>query len=86
MYGTDYCQYDTDGAKMLFSRKHSLHLSVLESAFRRQAGGTMANDARSLIQSQPIQIIWPVLAICLTMLSLNFIGDGLSEALDPKKK
>ena len=48
--------------------------------------GTMANDARSLIQSQPIQIIWPVLAICLTMLSLNFIGDGLSEALDPKKK
>lgn len=46
----------------------------------------MANDARSLIQSQPIQIIWPVLAICLTMLSLNFIDDGLSEALDPKKK
>ena len=48
--------------------------------------GIMANDAHSLIQSQPIQIIWPVLAICLTMLSLNFIGDGLSEALDPKKK
>lgn len=48
--------------------------------------GTMANEARSLIQSQPIQILWPVLAICLTMLSLNFIGDGLSEALDPKKR
>lgn len=48
--------------------------------------GTMANEARSLIQTQPIQMLWPVLAICLTMLSLNFIGDGLSEALDPKKK
>ena len=49
--------------------------------------GTMANDARSLIQSQPIQIhTGQFLAICLTMLSLNFIGDGLSEALDPKKK
>ncbi len=48
--------------------------------------GTMANEARSLIQTEPIQMLWPVLAICLTMLSLNFIGDGLSEALDPKKK
>ncbi len=48
--------------------------------------GTMANDARSLITSQPIQMMWPVLAICLTMLSLNFIGDGLNKALDPKKR
>ena len=48
--------------------------------------GTMANDARSLLQTQPLQILWPVLAICLTMLSLNFIGDGLSEAIDPKKR
>ena len=48
--------------------------------------GTMANDARSLITSQPIQMLWPVMAICLTMLSLNFIGDGLNKALDPKKR
>ena len=47
--------------------------------------GTMANEARSLIQSYPIQMLWPVLAISLTMLSLNFIGDGLNEALDPRK-
>ena len=48
--------------------------------------GTMASEARSLLQTQPLQMLWPVLAICLTMLSLNFIGDGLSEALDPKKR
>ena len=48
--------------------------------------GTMANDARSLLQTQPLQMLWPVLAICLTMLSLNFIGDGLREALDPKRR
>ena len=48
--------------------------------------GTMANDARSMLQTQPLQLLWPVLAICLTMLSLNFIGDGLSEAIDPKKR
>ena len=48
--------------------------------------GTMANEARALMQTQPLQMLWPVLAICLTMLSLNFIGDGLREAIDPKKR
>ena len=48
--------------------------------------GTMANEARSLMQTQPLQMLWPVLAICLTMLSLNFIGDGLREAIDPKTR
>ena len=48
--------------------------------------GTLANDARSLIFTHPIQIIWPIAAISLTMLSLNFVGDGLGEALDPNKK
>lgn len=48
--------------------------------------GTLANEARGLVETYPIQIIWPVAAICLTMLSLNFIGDGVGEALDPKKK
>ena len=46
--------------------------------------GTMASEARTILQTQPLQMLWPVLAICLTMLSLNFIGDGLSEALDPR--
>jgi oligopeptide transport system permease protein len=48
--------------------------------------GTLANDARRVMMSQPIQIVWPVMAICLSMLALNFIGDGLGVALDPKKK
>lgn len=48
--------------------------------------GTLANDARINLMSQPLQTVWPVLAICLTMLALNFIGDGLGDALDPKKK
>ena len=48
--------------------------------------GTLANEARTLLYTNPIQIIWPIMAICLTMLSLNFVGDGLGEALDPNKK
>lgn len=48
--------------------------------------GTLANEARAMISAQPLQVVWPVLAISLTMLALNFIGDGLGDALDPKKK
>ena len=48
--------------------------------------GTLANDAKRFMTTQPMQVIWPTLAICLTMLALNFIGDGLGDALEPKKK
>ena len=47
--------------------------------------GKLANDCRPLIFTYPIQIIWPIAAICLTVLSLNFIGDGIGEALQTKK-
>ena len=48
--------------------------------------GTLANDARSTLLTFPHQMIFPVLAICLTMFSFNFLGDGLRDALDPKLK
>ena len=48
--------------------------------------GKLANDCRALIFSYPIQIIWPVSAICLTTLSLNFVGDGIGEALQLKRR
>jgi oligopeptide transport system permease protein len=48
--------------------------------------GTLANDARSTLLTYPHQMIFPVLAICITMFSFNFIGDGLRDALDPRLK
>ena len=48
--------------------------------------GSLANDAIPMMLSQPYQIFFPVLAICLTMFSFNFIGDGLRDALDPRLK
>jgi len=48
--------------------------------------GTLANDAQSTLLSHPHQMIFPVLAICITMFSFNFIGDGLRDALDPRLK
>jgi len=47
--------------------------------------GKLANDCRSVIWTYPIQVIWPVAAICLTILSLNFVGDGIGEALETKR-
>lgn len=48
--------------------------------------GTMAQQAKQMIDTYPMQVVYPVAAICITMFALNFIGDGLSEALDPKNK
>lgn len=48
--------------------------------------GKLANDCRGLFFTYPIQIIWVVAAICLTILSLNFIGDGIGEALQVKNR
>ena len=48
--------------------------------------GTLANDAIPVMGTSPHQMLFPVLAICLTMFSLNFIGDGLRDALDPRLK
>ena len=46
--------------------------------------GTLANDAISSLLSHPYQLFFPALAIAVTMLSFNFLGDGLRDALDPR--
>lgn len=48
--------------------------------------GTLANEAIPSLRTQPYQMLFPVLAISATMFSLNFIGDGLRDALDPRLK
>ena len=45
--------------------------------------GTLANEAIPMMREYPHQIIFPVIAISLTMFALNFIGDGMRDALDP---
>lgn len=47
--------------------------------------GSLANEARQLINTQPLQVVWPVITIALITLSLNFIGDGIGEALEAKR-
>ncbi len=46
--------------------------------------GRLLFDGLSYIQLSPERVMWPGLAISLTVLSVNFIGDGLRDALDPR--
>ena len=48
--------------------------------------GSLANAARGGLQSYPYKLVFPALAICLIVLSLNLLGDGLRDAFDPKLK
>lgn len=48
--------------------------------------GTLANDSLANMNMYPHLMLFPTLAISLTMFALNFIGDGLRDALDPRLK
>ena len=46
--------------------------------------GRLLFDAVDYLQQYPSRVMWPGLAISLTVLSVNYIGDGLRDALDPR--
>jgi peptide/nickel transport system permease protein len=48
--------------------------------------GTMLGDAKTYILSLPHMIIFPGIAISVTVLAFNLFGDGLRDALDPKAR
>lgn len=48
--------------------------------------GTLVNDAIPTLFTHPYQMLFPAIAISITMFALNFIGDGLRDALDPRLK
>ena len=48
--------------------------------------GSMLNSAQRFLTTGPWMAVWPGLAIFLTVLSFNLLGDGLRDALDPKEK
>jgi oligopeptide transport system permease protein len=46
--------------------------------------GLLVSMGMKQIYTYPLRLFFPSLMICLTMLSLQLIGDGLRDALDPK--
>lgn len=48
--------------------------------------GTMLNDGKAYLQTAPQLTIFPGLAIMVTVLAFNFLGDGLRDLFDPRLK
>jgi peptide/nickel transport system permease protein len=48
--------------------------------------GTIISDAQQLLYTRPMVAIVPGIMIVLTVLSLNVLGDGIRDALDPRAK
>ena len=48
--------------------------------------GVMVFDGYAAVDSYPYLVIVPCVALSLTMLAFNFIGDGLRDALDPRMR
>jgi len=46
--------------------------------------GTMLTDGRQFLQIAPQVAVFPGLAIVITVLAVNLLGDGLRDALDPR--
>jgi len=48
--------------------------------------GSMAKDGVDAIRFAPHMVIFPSIALSLTLMAFNFLGDGLRDALDPRQK
>ncbi|WP_333594123.1 ABC transporter permease [Anaerospora hongkongensis] len=46
--------------------------------------GVLASEGVASLRSYPFQLFFPAIAISITMLAFNFLGDGLRDALDPR--
>jgi peptide/nickel transport system permease protein len=48
--------------------------------------GTIIQDGQVLLYTRPMVSMAPGIAIVVTVLALNVLGDGVRDALDPKAK
>jgi ABC-type dipeptide/oligopeptide/nickel transport system permease subunit len=48
--------------------------------------GRMISDARDYMRSSPTLLLYPSLALGITVLAFNFFGDALRDALDPRMR
>ena len=67
-------------AAITLSRSHKLN--AYSAQMRVEL--SLLFDQTDRMQDFPERVIWPGLCISLTVLSVNYIGDGLRDALDPR--
>ncbi len=47
--------------------------------------GRMIDDARQMMRSHPMLVVYPAVTLSLTVMALNFLGDGLRDLWDPRR-
>ena len=48
--------------------------------------GVLSSEGVTSLRSYPFQLFFPAMAISITMMAFNFLGDGLRDALDPRMR
>lgn len=48
--------------------------------------GALISDGAQTMQAAPWLLVFPAIFFCVTLFALNFIGDGLRDAFDPKDR
>lgn len=48
--------------------------------------GAMVSESRRYLRLDPLAPMWPIIALFLTIMGFNFLGDGIRDVLDPKLK
>ncbi len=48
--------------------------------------GSIASEGYAALPLEPYMMLWPALALSITLLAFNFLGDGLRDAFDPRQR
>jgi oligopeptide transport system permease protein len=48
--------------------------------------GSIAAEGYAALPFEPYMMLWPAVALSVTLLAFNFLGDGLRDALDPRQR
>ena len=69
----------TDDVRSRLERLLAERIVVLDGSW-----GVLIQEGANFMLTNPMQLTFPALFFSLTLFSLNFLGDGLRDALDPK--
>jgi oligopeptide transport system permease protein len=48
--------------------------------------GSIASEGYAALPLEPYMMLWPAIALSITLLAFNFLGDGLRDAFDPRQR
>jgi len=48
--------------------------------------GSIASEGYAALPLEPYMMLWPAIALSVTLLAFNFLGDGLRDAFDPRQR